>query len=305
MLKKIHPGATIAVIAPAYSVNPEKLKKGMEYIEHKGYKVKQYPSLSSSWRYFSAQDDQRAAEINACFADSEVSAIFCARGGWGSLRLLDKLNYQIIRDNPKALVGYSDITTLQLAIWEQCNIPSFSGPMVAVEMGNAMAALTEHHFWKQLNHKDKTHTLNQNDLSGTEFLNEGNAKSTLLGGCLSMISHLLGTVYCPSFENCTLFIEDTGEDIYKIDRYLAHLKQADVFKKIKGLIVGKFNGCEDNSKPNFSIRELIEYYMEEINGPVLFNFPYGHDKEKITLPIGGKIHIDCENFRLTLGNLFN
>lgn len=305
MLKKILPGSTIAVIAPAFSVNPDKLKAGMKYLEGKGYNIKPAKSLSNSWGYFSADDDQRAREINDNFADSEVSAIICARGGWGTLRLLDKLDYELISKNPKALVGYSDITTLQLAIWHKSRIPSISGPMVAVEMANDLTKVTEKYFWEQLENDSKDYTIQLDQFINIEFLKEGSCVGVLLGGCLSLISHQLGTPYMPNVENSILFIEDIGEDVYKIDRYLAHLKQNGVFQKIKGLIIGEFLDCEDNSKPNFTIRELFSHYISEINGPIIYNFPYGHSMEKVSLPIGMLGKFDSTSRKFTIKNPFN
>lgn len=304
MLKKITAGSTISIIAPAFSANQAKVTRGVKYLEKKGYIVRQTASVNSNWRYFSAEDEQRAADINDSFADNDVSAIICARGGWGSLRLLNLLDYKRIKDNPKILIGYSDITTLQLAIWARCKVPSFSGPMVAVEMATKMSPITEQSLWNQINNNEKNYIIRLEELSGTTFLKAGEANGPLIGGCLSLVAHILGTPYCPSFENAILFLEDIGEDIYKIDRYLAHLSQAGIFKRLSGLIIGQFNDCEDNTKPNFTILELFEYYSRHIEGPVLFNFPYGHGKEKITMPIGANSQISHSKKIVVFENLF-
>ena len=303
MLKKIVPGSTIAVIAPAFPPNKSKTKKGIEYLEKKGFKIVKGVSLNGNYGYLSAQDEQRAREINQFFADKSVDAIFCARGGWGTLRILDKLDYKIIAKNPKLLLGYSDITSLQLAIWQKCQVPSISGPMVAVEMGTGILDFTAKHFWDQLENSGKNYKIDLSSLTGIEYLKEGRCTGKLLGGCLSLIAHQLGTPYIPDFSNAILFIEDVGEKPYKIDRYLAQLRQAGVFEKISGLIAGEFIDCEDENG-SFTVKEIIEQYINDRNFPVIYNFPYGHQAKKIAMPVGVSAVLDSTKKYLTIQNPF-
>ncbi len=304
MLKKILHDSTIAVIAPGFAVNPDKLKSGVKYLESKGYNVKLEESTASVWGYLAATDEQRAREINENFEDPDVSAIICARGGWGSLRILDKLDYKLISKNPKALIGYSDITTLQLAIWKKSRVPSISGPMAAVEMAIEMPQMTEKYFWQLIENPKSESTISLSEFNDIEYLQEGSCQGTLIGGCLSLIAHQLGTPYMPDLENSILFVEDIGEDVYKMDRYLAHLKQVGIFEKIKGLVIGTFIDCEDDSKPNFTIKEVFSQYISAINGPVIFNFPYGHNMEKVSMPIGAEGKLDTLSKTLMIKNPF-
>jgi muramoyltetrapeptide carboxypeptidase len=238
------------------------------------------------------------------FADPEVDLILCARGGWGGLRLVDKLDYNLIQNNPKLFVGYSDITTLQLAIWKMTGITSVSGPMVGVEMGKGILPFTEKHFWDQINNLSSEYVYDYSDTEAAVII-PGQAGGKLLGGCLSLVSHLLGTPYAPKFSNSILFIEDVGEKTYKIDRYLAHLKQAGIFEQINGLILGDFVDCEpDADEVSFTLDELFDDYFSETPYPVIKRFPYGHGDKKFSMPIGVNTFLDTQKSELKFGNLY-
>ena len=305
MLKAISKNSAIAVIAPAYPPDPVKLHNGIDYLQKRGHRVVIGDSCTTTHGFFAGTDEQRLNEIHRFFSDPEIDLIICARGGWGTLRLLDKIDYQIIKDNPKLFVGYSDITTLQLAFWEKAGLPSVSGPMAAVEMGNDILPFTESHFWNQLFNREKEYTF-EIDTQETEIWQAGRAQGTLLGGCLSMVSHQLGTPYSPDYSGAVLFIEDVGEEPYKIDRYLAHLKQAGVFDRISGLILGNFIDCQDEneSRKHISVKEVLEEYFTGLPFPVLYNFPYGHGMKKLSMPIGAQVSLDTERRLLALQNIF-
>lgn len=303
MLRKINKGSTIGIIAPGFTANSEKIATGITYLQGKGFKIKQGISIGQNFGYFSATDDQRAKEINNFFADPQIDAIFCVRGGWGSLRLLDKINYDLIKNNPKALVGYSDITTLQLAIWHKCGIPSISGPMVAVEMAGGILDFTEKYFWSQIENMDKTFIIKL-DETGGHFDKTVSAEGVLLGGCLTLIVHQLGTHYAPDFKNSILFIEDVGEEPYKIDRNLAQLKQAGILNSLNGLIVGSFVDCLDNRVNSFSIDEIFQHYFAGLTCPVIYDFPYGHILKKVSLPIGIKARLNAPENSIIIDNPF-
>jgi muramoyltetrapeptide carboxypeptidase len=304
MFKKISKGSTIGVLSPAYIPMKERVVNGVRYLEEMGYKVKFGNNINKQYGYFAGTDKDRTDDIHQLFADKEVSALLATRGGWGTLRFLDKLDFDLIKNNPKPFIGYSDITTLQLAIWKKTGIGSISGPMCAVEMGKGIHEFSEKHFWNYMNNNEDIYNI---DLAETKskILCEGAATGTLLGGCLSLVSFLMGTPYCPDFTDSILFLEDVGEKPYKIDRYFAHLKQAGVFNKISGLILGDFLDCEDEEDKNtFSIQSIIEEYFLDTSYPVIYNFPYGHGDIKITMPIGANTIIDIQKQNLVFENLF-
>jgi len=304
MFRRISEGSTIGVLSPAYIPLKERVTNGINYLEELGYKVKLSTNVNKKHGYFAGTDQERIDDIHEMFADDEVSAILANRGGWGTLRLLDKLDFDLIKNNPKPFIGYSDITTLQLAIWKKTGIGSISGPMCAVEMGKGIKEFTEKHFWNYINNNESKYNI---DLTATpaKIMNGGKAQGTLLGGCLSLVSFLMGTPYCPDFGGSVLFLEDVGEEPYKIDRYFAHLKQAGIFDKISGLILGDFLDCDDEEdETTFSIQAIIEDYFSDAPYPVLYNFPYGHDDIKVSMPVGAHTVLDIQNQSLQFENLF-
>lgn len=305
MFSPISKGSTIGVLSPAYTASKERVSNGIHYLESKGYSVKLSKNFNKNYGYFAGTDLERIDDIHELFADANVEAIIAARGGWGTLRLLDQLDYKLIKKNPKPLIGYSDITTLQLALWKKVGLGSISGPMCAVEMGKGIKKFTEDHFWNYLYNKDHDYEINL-DETQTKIMCNGKTEGKLIGGCLSLVSFLQGTPYCPDFTGSILFLEDVGEQPYKIDRYFAHLKQAGVFEKISGLILGDFLDCENEDGENgFSIQFLIKEYFADAPYPVIYNFPYGHDDIKISMPIGAHTIIDTNTNYLSFENLFD
>ena len=304
LIRPVKSNSTIGVISPAWVPVKERMESGLQYLENKGYQIKVGKNVGKVHGYFAGTDSERLADIHDMFADPEIDMILCARGGWGGLRLIDKLDYDLIRNNGKLFVGYSDITTLQLAIWAKTGIPSLSGPMVGVEMGKGILPFTEKHFLDQLHNENPVYVFDYQE-TDTSVIKSGRAEGILLGGCLSLVSHLIGTPYSPDYSETILFIEDVGEKPYKIDRYLAHLKQVGIFDQINGLILGNFIDCAaEKDEVSFKLDEIFDDYFSEVSYPVIRNFPYGHDDNKFSMPIGVKSIIDTERGELSIANLF-
>ncbi|MBD3223492.1 MAG: LD-carboxypeptidase [Caldithrix sp.] len=287
MLRKIKKNGTLGLIAPAFPANETKLDKGITYLKSLGYTIKEGQSVRERWGYFAGTDEMRIHDLHDMYADDEIDAIICARGGWGTLRLLDRVDYTLISRDPKALIGYSDITTLQLAIFHKSGIPSISGPMVAVEMGAGILDFTEHHFFNFINNTQKTYTIDYKDAESVVW-HPGKAEGKILGGCLSMVAHQLGTPFSPDYTGSIMFLEDIDESPYKVDRYLAQMRQAGLFDNLNGLILGEFIECEDDNeqRASFTIEEVLHDYFDGVSYPVVYNFPYGHGSRKVSMPIG-------------------
>jgi len=302
-LKRIRPDSTIGVFAPGFFPDETKLRNGLAYLRDRGFRLTEGESLYQRHGYFAGTDQVRINDLHKLFADPDVDAIICARGGWGTLRLLNSIDYELIRKNPKLFVGYSDVTTLQLAFWTRSGLPSISGPMVAVEMGSGIEEFTADHFWEQVFNEKRSYRVRFTD-HGASVWQGGRAQGLLLGGCLSMMSHQLGTIYSPDYTGCLLYIEDIGEEPYKIDRYLAHLKTAGVFDNISALIIGTFIDCVDtNEKRNsFTVEEVLMDYFMNAAYPVVYNFPYGHGDIKLSMPVGIPGELDTETGYLSWGN---
>ena len=296
-------GATIGVISPASRPSDEqKYKTGILYLKKLGYKVVESRHVLDSYGYLAGKDLDRADDLNIMFGDSQIDAIFCSRGGYGVPRIIDEIDFVTIQNNPKIFVGYSDITSLNLAIWEKTGLISFSGPMVAVEMGKGIKTFTEQSFWKTLKSTDPVGILESPSDSLLQVLKPGKAKGALLGGCLSLINVILGTPYCPNFEKTILFIEDIEEEPYRVDRYLAQLKMAGILDRISGLVIGQFVDCSPSEpeKPYLTLEQVFEDYFSNLNIPIISNFAYGHVQVKHTLPVGIEVELDTEKGGLIL-----
>lgn len=302
--KAIKPGDTIGVISPASRpLDDEKFDRGIDYLQKMGYNVIEAPHSRNRYGFLAGTDAERAADLNDFFADPEIDAIICSRGGYGTPRIIDLIDFELIRKNPKIFIGYSDITALQLAIWEKTRLITFSGPMVAVEMGAGIEPFTEKSLWQKITGEENYPKLFESP-SGeqVEVVRSGKASGRLLGGCLSLINTLLGTEFCPHFEGAIFFIEDIDEEPYHLDRYLAQMRLSGIFEKIAGLVLGKFVDCEPDEpdKPYLSIGQIFDDFFGDLKIPIIKNFPYGHVPVKHTMPIGAEVELDTEKGGLIL-----
>lgn len=292
----LSPGDTIGVITPASPMDGDRLQRGCEYLRGRGYKVVMGDNVFQQRGYLAGSDQQRAGDINAMFRNPDVKAIFCSRGGYGSPRLLERIDYERIHDNPKIFIGYSDITTLELAIWHKTGLITFSGPMVAVEMGKGIHSYTEAQLWRALTDANPIGRIHNPPEYTFTALAPGKAHGVLIGGCLSTIVPLLGTEYLPDFEGAILFLEDIDEEPYRIDRYLAHLRNAGILHAVAGIVFGQFVNCvsSDPDKPSLSLEEVLIDYTAELGIPVLSGLAYGHVDVKTTMPVGVRAFLDAD-----------
>ncbi len=302
---KLRKGNTIAVLSPASPPHGEKKEqyaKGLQYLCDRGYRVAEGNHVLKEYGYLAGTDQERSDDLNAMLSSPEVHAIICSRGGYGTPRLLDKIDYRAVKKNPKIFVGYSDITCLQLALYAKTGLVSFSGPMVAVEMGKGMQPLTEKYFWPLLTSTRRISMKASVPEIQPIIYRRGVADGRLLGGCLSLIAPLLGTEYQPDFRGAILIVEDIGEEAYGIDRYLVQLRYAGILRQIKGLVLGQFLDVVDPEKsaPTLSLDEVIREYTSDLKIPIIGNFPYGHNDVKYTLPIGCRVRLDANRGLLTM-----
>ncbi len=289
----LKPGATIGVVGPASPMIEERLQKGIFYLENEGFAVKLGKSARQVYGYLAGSDQSRADDLNSMFLDPEVNAIFCTRGGYGTPRILDLIDYDAVAKNPKILVGYSDITALQMAIFSQANLVTFSGPMVAVEMGKGIDKFTENHFWSMLANAPFPYRLTA-DAERFPHFPVGTAEGILMGGNLAMLAALVGTQYLPSLENAILVIEDIGDEPYQIDRNLTQLRLSGLLDKLSGLVLGRFTDCEPSSKNSLTLEQIILDVTGHLNLPTLTHFPYGHIDRKYTLPFGVPVFLNAD-----------
>ncbi len=301
---RLEPGDVIGIVAPASPMKDENLQRGCEYLERFGYRVKLGRFVHKEIGYLAGSDRQRAEDLNRMFRDPQVKAIFCARGGYGSPRLLPLLDYKAFARHPKIFVGYSDITSIQLAMLRHSGLVTFSGPMVAAEMGqNRMDAFTEENFWKILTESQPFGELPRPDSKIYGRIHKGRAKGRLIGGCLSLIAPLLGTPHMPEVKGSILFVEDIGEEPYRIDRYLVHFRESGLLAKLGGFVFGQMTDCvppSDSISPSLSLDEVIKDFIKPLGIPALTGLDYGHDNVKYTMPIGVRAALEVNERRCRL-----
>ncbi len=293
---KLKAGDVIGIIAPASApVDPTKLENGIRYIEKNGYRVELGKIVSKINGYLAGTDQERADDLNSMFKNKDVKAIICLRGGYGASRILDKINYKLIRSNPKILVGYSEITALQIAILQKSGLVTFAGPMVATDFGNGVTPYTEDFFWRIVSSNKKIGRLKYLDNDKLVSITKGGASGRIIGGNLSVFAALTGTGYFPDLKGRILMFEEVDELPYKVDRLLNHLRLLKVFKQIKGIILARFVDCieHDTSKRTLTLGEVMEDYMKDLKIPVLYTFPHGHIKDKVTVPFGINIKMNA------------
>lgn len=291
--RALRKGAVIGIVAPASPQRDEqRLHRGIAYLESLGYRVELgRHSMAVHGGYLAGTDEQRLHDFHAMMADPAVDAVFCARGGYGTPRLLDKLDTRLIRRHPKIVVGFSDITALQLALWRRTGLVTFSGMLPSVDFADEVDAESEAWFWRVLTSTKPLGTLRQS--MPLSRLQAGDATGPLIPGNLSMISAMLGTPYLPRWKGAMLVLEDVGEETYRIDRMLAQLRLAGVLQAVAGVGFGSFTQTtlRNSTTPHRHVSEVLQEYAAYVHGPVMSNVMYGHTSKKLTLPVGIRARI--------------
>lgn len=293
--RKLELGNTIGIISPSGPTSLENIDKLKGIIEAFGFKVKMGKSPYEDIGYLAGPDEVRARDINQMFGDSEVDAILCVRGGYGSPRILDKLDYDLIRANPKIFLGYSDITGLHLAFNKHADLVTFHGPMGSSDMVGGLDGFTKGHLEEVLMKGTEDMVLENPEGEEIVTIKGGIGEGTLIGGNLSLLVDLIGTDYEINAKDSILFIEEVGEEPYNIDRMLCQLKLSGKFKEARGIILGDFNDCESKGKYlGVGLMEVIKDYFEDLDIPVIYNLQAGHCSPMITLPFGVKVRLDAD-----------
>lgn len=292
---RLKAGDLIGIISPASRIaNPARIEQGIAYLERLGYRTTTGKNILNTYGYLAGTDEERVADLHGMFANPEVKAIMCIRGGYGTPRLLSLVDYRLIARNPKVFVGYSDITSLQLALWKKCGLVTFQGPMVGVDMPDGLDASTEELFWRLLTSPKKAGSVIPAG-NPSVTLRKGKGSGRLLGGNLAHLAGAVGTAYMPSFKDALLFIEDIGEEPYRIDRMLTQLRHAKILDQVKGVLGGQFTDCEikDASKPTLTVDEVLREFGGMCPPPFLAHLPFGHEAHKMTIPMGVRAKLDA------------
>jgi muramoyltetrapeptide carboxypeptidase len=299
--ERLHPGDTIALIAPASAPpDPKAVDHSVAALEEMGFKVKLGRNVRKRWGFLAGKDRERAGDMMQMFTDRKVRGIICLRGGYGTPRLLPLLDYQTIRENPKVFLGFSDITALQCAFLKKSNLLSFHGPMTA----SHFIKKDYPRFWR-----DSLLTLVMEPVAAgsisrgythntASILRRGNVSGELIGGNLSLLCTLIGTPFQPDFRKKILFLEDVDEVPYRMDRLLTQMLLAGVLQQVAGIAVGICENCNDpKAKTAGEYRQSLEDVLKErllpLKVPVVIGLPFGHVPYNATLPVGGRATLDA------------
>lgn len=305
--ERLRPGMTIGVVAPSSPADEdETVRYGLELVESFGFKAKPGKHLFERTQYLAGPDEARAADLNAMFADSDVGAIMALAGGYGAMRILPHLDYDVIRANPKALIGYSDITALHCALHRKCGLITYHGQTALSRFTGYSIA----EFQKVLMEPKANVPIGapppfetgpgrvQRENRITTF-RPGVARGRLIGGNLTLVSCLMGTPYEPDFAGRLVFLEDVHEKPYRVDRMLTQLLLSGRLAKAAGLIFGKFTDAEDTGN-TFSLEHVLRDAAARLEIPCARGLMIGHVADQTVVPIGIEAEFDAGGGQLTL-----
>ena len=289
---RLKPGARIGVVAPAGCVEPDAVRRGIEAIQAEGFEAELGAGIYARKGYLAGSPAERAEDLINFFRRADIDAIFCARGGFGSMQILPHLSSGLI-NLPKIFAGYSDITILLNWLYQSCGMVTFHAPMVAEDIARGLTDQAKAYFWHVL----------RGDLDNWSVcldapVRPGVAEAEMVGGCLSMLATTLGTPYEIDTRGNLLFMEDVGERPYRLERMLTHLKMAGKLAQVAGVVFGDFTRCEDDGPRD--INEIIAELFHDAPYPVLTGLKAGHGQENIALPIGARMRLDAGNSTLAL-----
>ena len=295
---RLNSGDTIGLISPG-SILPDedKYDEIVQTISKLGFEVKVGANARNKYGNLAGKDEARADDINKMFSDPNIDAIIPFRGGWGSNRILDLIDFENIKKNPKPFIGFSDITSLLLSIYAKTGLVTFHGPVGKSEWND----FTTKHFRKVLM-SDQIPVLKnaENTDVKVKTINPGKAKGKLLGGNLTVMTSMLGSEYLPDWEGAILFLEDIGEDVYRIDRMLTQLKLNGILNKISGFIFGRCTNCEPGNKFSLNLEQVLKDHIQVLGVPSYYGSMIGHIDNMFTLPIGISAEMNAESGSISI-----
>ena len=300
---RLRQGDVVGLITPASAVtDPSRVEQGTRYLERIGFHVKLGAHVGNVHGYLGGTDEDRASDIHHMLLDPHVKALFTLRGGYGVTRILPRLDFTLFRRHPKIIAGYSDITALLLAVFKHASLVTFHGPMVAVDFAGTVDQYTEGLFWDMLRSPRERTEIIIADADTRNVLREGRARGRLLGGNLSLLTAMVGTPHLPDFNGSILFVEETGEEPYRVDRMFTQLLQSGVLNGVVGILGGQFTDCEpkDHSRPSLSITDVLHAVADELPVPFIAGCRFGHVASNLTLPVGILAEVDTDRSSLTL-----
>lgn len=296
----LKPGQRVALVAPAGPLlDQDDLTRGKELCRALGFEPVLGANAGRRYGYLAGTDDERVADLNAALADPRVDAVWCLRGGYGLTRILDRVDFGALERRPKAVIGFSDVTALLLALYRETGVATFHGPMARAPL----TPFSRDHFARVLTAVKPAGRLGrvappadvlvprQGRIVG---LVPGAAEGRLIGGNLTLLQCLIGTRYFPDLDGAILFLEDVNEDLYAIDRMLAHLRMTGALGKVAGVMIGQFTEMKRSTEDGaLGFDEVLETHLAPLRIPVAYGFPIGHVDDQWTLPVGIRARVDA------------
>lgn len=303
--KPLKSGDTIGLITPSsYVSDPDELAFARRFCEFFGLRCKYGKNVGQRYGYLAGTAQQRVNDLHAMFQDPEIRGVFCVRGGYGSAQMLDKLDYDLIRKNPKVFLGYSDITALHLAIGRRAGLVTFHGPVSLSHLStwsqkHLQRALFETAPLGLIGNPPESNPLQPAHTWRT--VRGGKARGTLVGGNLTLLSTTLGTPYEVETSGRILLMEDIGEDIYRIDRMFTQLRLAGKLQAAAGIVIGECKDCPPPGHDSaYSLGEVINYLLGDLGIPVLYGLSFGHTIDQVTIPLSLTATLDADQQQLTI-----
>lgn len=286
--RRLKPGDTIGIIAPASPFDSDTFEQGRTILHEMGFATKIAEGLFDRQGFLAGKDAQRMAQLHAMLSDDQVQAIVCARGGYGTLRILTKLDYELCRKKTKPFIGFSDITAMHLALQKRAGWVTFHGPMVTT-LARCDDA-TRQSFYHMLTGQGSDRLV----LDHARCIQPGLVQGMLVGGNLTTLCHLVGTPFAGDYKGTILLLEDTGEAPYRIDRMLTQMKLAGAFDGLAGVVLGSFEKCGATNE----IDDLVNRHFGTLGIPVVAGAAVGHGDRNLTLPLGIKVSLDAAKSEL-------
>ena len=288
-------GSRVGIVAPASRItDPDVFKQIKKSMDELGLIPDFGPSVNAAYGYLSGTDQERANDLNEYFRNPDIDGIFALRGGWGSSRILPLLDFEAISANPKFFCGYSDITSLHLAIHAKTGLVTFHGPNSNTEY----TEWTKEHFVDVAFAKKSRYELRPAPEMESFTIREGKASGRFFGGNLTVLTSLIGTQYLPDLAGSILFLEDIDEDVYRVDRMLSQLALSGILSQVSGVVFGKCMLC-DESKPNtLTLRQVLEDHLLPLEIPAFYGTMISHEKDIFTVPVGWPVNIDASGFTI-------
>ncbi|MDX1583102.1 MAG: LD-carboxypeptidase [Thermoanaerobaculia bacterium] len=292
--RPLEPGGHIAVVGASSSATPERTGRAAAWLKEKGFRVTLAENLFVRERsYLAGPDEFRAEELNRFLRDPSIDAFFFSRGGYGAMRILDRLDWDALESNPRPVVGYSDVTALHQAAATRAGVVGFHGPMLEFDLSDGLSPDREAWLWAILGGKSP----NRWQIEEDQVLSGGRAEGVIFGGCLSLTMALIGTKWDFWIDDGIWFWEEVGEPVYRIDRMLTHLRLSGRLARLRAVMIGELKDCGDRDPEELDL--LLNEFFGNRGIPVLRDLPFGHRGNNLALPIGVPVIIDSANGTVT------